>query len=88
MNLIVKPDGIVDAIYSEEIALVCLGHISIQRASHVEPDADGKWWADLAPVNGPRLGPFYLRSQALEAESNWLTDWLDRFATTGTNLKP
>ena len=30
----------------------------IRRASHVEPDEAGRWWADLSPVGGPRLGPF------------------------------
>ena len=39
-----------------------------RRASHVEPDADGRWWADLSPVAGPRLGPFEVRSAALDAE--------------------
>jgi hypothetical protein len=46
--------------------------VAIQRASHVEPDASGAWWADLNPVNGPRLGPFAYRSEALTAEAEWL----------------
>jgi hypothetical protein len=46
--------------------------MSIRRASHVEPDDDGQWWADLSPVNGPHLGPFAKRSEALTAESSWL----------------
>ncbi len=32
------------------------------------------WWADLLPVNGPVLGPFSTRSEALEAELRWLED--------------
>lgn len=48
-----------------------LGAVSIRRASHVEPDGGG-WTADLAPVGGPRLGPFRLRAEALAAERRWL----------------
>jgi hypothetical protein len=37
----------------------------------------GRWWADLGPVSGPKLGPFDRRSQALEAEREWLeASWL------------
>lgn len=30
------------------------------------------WQADLAPVNGPVLGPFTIRGQAIDAEVQWL----------------
>ena len=56
----------------EVIDLTALGELSIRRASHVEPDDLGQWWADLAPVKGPLLGPFRRRSQALDAERLWL----------------
>jgi hypothetical protein len=59
-------------IYNEEIDLPAVGLVSIARASHVEPDELGQWWADLAPVSGPKLGPFVLRSEALAAEQAWL----------------
>ena len=50
---------------------------SITRASHVEPDQQGRWLADLTPVAGPVLGPFERRSEALEAEQSWLAEhWL------------
>jgi hypothetical protein len=45
-----------------------LGTLTIRRASHVEPTADGQWQADLSPVNDPVLGPFGLRSEAISAE--------------------
>ena len=49
----------------------------IARASHVEPDPDGRWQADLRPVGGPVLGPFDRRSEALAAELAWLeAHWL------------
>lgn len=32
----------------------------------------GTWWADLTPVEGPVLGPFTKRSEALAAEAEWL----------------
>jgi hypothetical protein len=77
MQLVVSPQGLVRAVYDEAIDLASLGRLSIRRASHVEPDAEGRWFAELAPVSGPRLGPFALRSQALAAEAAWLaTHWL------------
>ena len=49
----------------------------VDRAFPVEPDEQGRWYADLSPVSGPKPGPFYLRSQALEVEQQWLTAfWL------------
>jgi len=79
MQLVIAPGGAVRAIYSEEINLNVLGSPAIARASHVEPDQQGRWWADLSPVSGPQLGPFSHRSEALAAEQAWLeTNWLGR----------
>ena len=77
MDLIVSPDGTIRAVYAEAIDLGVLGHPVISRASHVEPDEAGRWIADLTPVNGPILGPFDRRSDALAAEQSWLeSNWL------------
>lgn len=77
MEVRIEPDGFVRCIYGEAIDLSSLGILSIRRASHVEPDGEGRWWADLAPVGGPVLGPFLARSTALQAETSWLeTNWL------------
>lgn len=80
MILVIEPNGNVRCIYDETINLAALGTLTIKRASHVEPDAQGKWWADLAPVGGPeRFGPFDRRSHALDAERTWLEEhWLER----------
>ena len=76
MELIVGPQGQVRCVYDETIDLAQLGELVIRRASHVEPDGQGRWWADLAPVKGPVLGPFTRRSTALEAERVWLaSNW-------------
>jgi hypothetical protein len=78
MILTVDPGGAVRCLYDEAIDLSALGSLTIARASHVEPDADGRWWADLLPVNGPTLGPFNARSLALAAERAWLeAHWLN-----------
>jgi hypothetical protein len=78
MQLRIDVKGQVHCLYSEQIELTALGDLRIQRASQVEPDGQGKWWADLAPVDGPRLGPYERRSQALRAEEDWLQiHWLD-----------
>lgn len=77
MELIIAPHGDVRCIYSEEIELSRLGKLSIRRGSHVEPTGDGRWIADLSPVNGPQLGPYSNRTEALAAEVAWLTmHWL------------
>jgi hypothetical protein len=77
MHLIVDSQGVVRGVYAEAIDLARLGDLSIRRASHVEPDGQGHWWADLGPVGGPMLGPFDRRSDALAAERCWLDDyWL------------
>ena len=77
MNLIIEPDGQVRGIYGEEINLAALGTPRISRASHVEPDEQGRWLSDLSPVGGPVLGPFDRRSDALAAEVAWLeVNWL------------
>jgi hypothetical protein len=77
MDIVVLLDGTIRAVYAEVIDLRELGKPLIIRAGRVEPDAQGRWIADLTPVTGPVLGPFALRSEALEAEQVWLaTNWL------------
>jgi hypothetical protein len=77
MQLVVEPGGGVRCIYGEEINLHALGTPVISRASQVEPDEQGRWLADLAPVGGPVLGPFACRSEALLAERQWLEErWI------------
>jgi hypothetical protein len=72
MELVVDAGGDVRCIYDESLDLRALGKLLIIRASHVEPDRDGNWWADMGPVGGPVLGPFGSRSEALGAERGWL----------------
>ena len=72
MELIVDAGGNVRCIYGEELDLREIGKLQITRASHVEPDRDGFWWADMGPVSGPVLGPFRNRTEALRAERAWL----------------
>ncbi len=77
MQLLISPDGMVRCVYAETIDLAEIGLVSITRGSHVEPDNVGRWFANLAPVEGPLLGPFPRRSHALEAEAEWLhAHWL------------
>lgn len=77
MDVVIRPGGHVRYVYEELLDFTGLGQISISRASHVEPDLDGRWHADLSPINGPQLGPFSCRSLALAAETDWLREhWL------------
>ena len=77
MQLIIDSTGNARCIYDETLPLHQLGRIKIRRGSHVEPVPGGLWCADLKPVDGPVLGPFSMRSQALAAERRWLEKhWL------------
>lgn len=79
MELVITPAGQVRFVYDEALDLRSLGTPAIRRGSHVEPDAQGRWSADLAPVDGPVLGPFEHRCSALAAEITWLQEhWLPR----------
>lgn len=69
MILSISQDGTTTAVYTEAIDLERLGRVSITKhVSHVEPDDFGHWWADLSPINGPKLGPFHRRSECVAAE--------------------
>jgi hypothetical protein len=72
MELVVGAGGDIRCIYDEALDLREIGQLQITRASHVEPDQDGNWWADMGPSGGPMLGPFDSRSEALVAERGWL----------------
>ena len=74
MELVVDAGGGVRCIYDETLDLREIGKLQITRASHVEPDRDGFWWADMGPVDGPVLGPFTSRTEALQAERGWLVE--------------
>lgn len=78
MEIRVLPSGECRCVYSETIALSAIGRCEVRRASHVEPIKGGSLWqADMGPVGGPILGPFETRSEALGAESLWLSrNWL------------
>jgi hypothetical protein len=77
VDLLIDKRGQVRCVYAEAVDLRTLGTVAIRRGSHVEPTADGRWTADLSPVEGPVLGPFRSRSAALQAEREWLEqNWL------------
>jgi len=68
-------NGELRAIYSDEVAAVFkklgITDFNIQRVSHVEP-CGMQWTADMKPVNGPVLGPFDTKAEALAAEEAWI----------------
>jgi hypothetical protein len=63
-ELVVGVDGGMRCIDDEALDLREIGKLRITRASHVEPDAEGYWWAEMAPSGGPVLGPFRTRTEA------------------------
>lgn len=74
MTLVIDVNGEIRCLYEETIDLAALGRPTITRASQVDPDEAGRWWSDMAAVDGPKLGPFAARSEALAAERQWLQE--------------
>ena len=75
MIINITVNGELRFIYADDLQpLLELGTAKVRRASHVEPTDGGQWTADMSPVSGPVLGPFTLRSEALAAEANWLSE--------------
>jgi hypothetical protein len=73
MIIRIDPNGQLQMLYCEAFDFKTIGEPIIRRASHVEP-GDGGWWVDLAISGGPVLGPFALRSEAIQAEIAWLEE--------------
>ena len=80
MDLLVLPDGTVRAVYAEDIDLDeprLRRHQPEPAMSNRMPRVAGS--PICSPVNGPVLGPFNRRSEALAAELAWLeANWLAR----------
>lgn len=70
MQIVIDARGTVQTLYDEALDLRSLGPAIITRASQVEPDQSGQWWARI--IEGPCLGPFEHRSAAIAAEVAWL----------------
>ncbi len=69
----VGTNGEVTLIYDDQLVpLIERLGAEVTRASHVEPCPSG-WQADMSPIEpGVVLGPYKLRSEALDAEQAWL----------------
>ena len=72
-TIIITPSGNARHIYNDKLQELgdALGSSTTKRASHVEP-AGNKWTADLSPVDGPVLGPYDTRAEALYWEVDYL----------------
>jgi len=69
----VTPDGTIKFIYADDLrGLMAEGKATTRRVSHVEPNQEGRWTAQI--VDGPLLGPFDTRQEALNAEVKWLKE--------------
>lgn len=87
----VKAGGSVSCLHDDDasafLATLAGGPPVTRRASHVEPNGDGTWRADLAPSGGPVLQPYPTRREALAAEAVWLRDNVLGRPATGTEEK-
>jgi len=80
-KIVIRKDGKIEFIYDDRLRqLTQEGNATTRRASHVEPGDPTKgqnplkWYADLSPSNGPVLGGFEERQEALDAEVAWLNE--------------
>jgi hypothetical protein len=76
-RIVIDTDGTLHFVWDDALAsLVEASEAVVTRASHVEPSSTkpGWWEADMAPSDGPVLGPFRLRAEALQAEREWLRE--------------
>lgn len=77
-KVFILEDGTVKFLYYDELKpLLGIGKSDVKRVSHVDPIMHNNsvvWYADLCPVNGPKLGPFETRELAIAAEIDWLTE--------------
>ena len=72
MKIVVTRQGVVKSVYRDDSPLKRLrGTTTIERASDVEPDAQGKWWSHIRGTS-MKLGPFELRVDAVKAEIEYL----------------
>ena len=72
MIISIDTQGNVRGIYTDDFPWRELGKTLVQRASHVEPDDLGLWYADLSLSGGQKIGPFARRADAIAAEIAWL----------------
>lgn len=74
LQIVVGKKGKIRFIHDDDLAaaMAPIGKATTQRASHVEPDTNGKWKVDLSPVGGPVLKGFTRRDHASNAEVKWL----------------
>lgn len=79
MKLLVSPEGVITAIYSDDLVPLIkeAEKVNISRASHVEPDDKGQWWATMKPFGEEvLLGPFETHKEAITEEVNYLEERL------------
>lgn len=67
-------DGCIKHIYNEDIDLSSIGEQQVKRASVVDPEDNGKWFADLSLSGGQKVTGFDKRSDALKYEINYLEE--------------
>ena len=74
----IAKDGTLRFIYDETLSpLLTTGPATVQRASFLTEQENGEWMGNLAPVQGPTIGPFPTRALAIQAEREWIEKhWL------------
>ncbi len=73
MLIVIESNGMLKHIYSDDFKIPHLGGGKIERASNVEPVHSGSESGWLVKIKeGPYLGPYARRDEALQREIDWL----------------
>lgn len=67
----IRPDGAIEALYSEHVALQDLGEMTVTRASHVEFDEAEQVWYVQDAATGTRIFQDASRGRCLGFETDY-----------------
>lgn len=67
-KLVIRPDGLVEALWSDKLPLAVLGHVQTVRASNVEWDENAQMWVARSTVDGRVLAASPHRDDAVRQE--------------------
>jgi hypothetical protein len=73
-TIVTGPTGTFIEVYSDDLPnLKTEWDVKIKRAIYVDV-CEGGWVADMSILNGPQLGPYRSRQDALDAEVDWIDE--------------
>ena len=69
-KIFIRPDGVIEGLYSDAVPLNNLGRLNVKRATHVEFDEVCQEWIVMLP-DGKKIYSNPSREEALDWERNY-----------------